>query len=115
LEDIVKIVEDFSQQTVTIDTSKYKQQIILFVPLDGFSFWKARFKDGTQLSGLEGQRWSSSKQAILAIRVWLKDRKKTLDKKRQEIFGDEKPNPPKLKTKPVRKPKSAPRDQTKHG
>lgn len=110
MEDIVSLEEDYPNKVVYITTAKRASRIKVYVPENGFPFWKIGYEGGNEALPELGGVYTSKRDAVKAATEWLKTVRPTEAAKHLEIFGEKK-EPPVLKRKPVR----AARDKTVNG
>jgi hypothetical protein len=88
--DEVKITEDYAKQIVWVETSKRKEKIKIFVPLNGLVNWKITYEDGRGIPELGGI-FLTKRDALKALNLWLVNAKTSEAVNHDEWFGrDEK-------------------------
>lgn len=106
------ITENIETQEIFIKSPKRQETIIVYKPMDQTSFFRVRYESGKPVPKCEGQ-FTSLRNAMNAVKVYLHNSKKTENRKQFDIFGPEKPEEerPVLRKKKVKNgAKSKPAD-----
>jgi hypothetical protein len=97
---LVVVEEDTENKTVWLTTPKRESKIKVFIPqFSGYSFWKIRYEDGTEIPELSGS-FITKREALKALDIWEEATKISKTKYQRDNWGHE--EPPVLKRKKVK-------------